>query len=277
MSNLKRISLFILLLAVAACNAKQESAPPAAKPAAATPAANVTVRGEVFTAADGSLAVAWIFGLADGWHLYADLLNDSGYPPSITWQLPEGWTAGPLRWPVPARHVMPGDILDHVYEGALVLEQALTAPGGRRPDADTTLQAKVAWLACRSECVPGQAQVTVTVPGGQAPLPRPVDLPQLAWPTALPAGAATVTQASGRIIITAPGARALRFFPSPGSGPFVDLGVDGQAEGDTLVLRLRPSPSSAPPRCAGLLQIEGKDGAVLTGPFDCLDPNNHGG
>lgn len=268
-------TLLVLTLVLAACNGGGEAVPaaqPAAQPAAA---AAVQVRAELFTDEAGLLRVAWVFDLAERWHLYADLLNDSGYPPSVTWELPDRWRAGPLRWPVPERYVLPGGILDHVYHGRLVLEQELFPVGGR-PAEPTELAATVSWLACREECVPGKARITVSAPGGDAPLPRPATIPAVTWPAALPAGLATAAPDTGALVITVPGARALRFFPSAGSGPFRDLVADGEARGDRLNLRLKPSPGSRF-ELRGLLQVEGQDGSVLTGPFDCLDPDNHGG
>ena len=80
-------------------------------------------------AADGTVHVSWYFDLAEDWHLYWPGLNDSGFPPSVQLHLPDGWSARPLRWPVPARYVMPGDLLDHVYDQPLVvLEQVLVPP-----------------------------------------------------------------------------------------------------------------------------------------------------
>lgn len=269
--------LFLLALpfALSACNGGDDAASEAAPTVQPAAAAAVQVRAEVFTDQAGILRVAWVFDLADGWHLYADLLNDSGYPPAVAWNLPDGWRVGGLHWPVPERYVMPGGILDHVYHGRLVLEQELIPIGGR-PAAPTELAAAVTWLACRQECVPGKARLAVTVPGGDAPLPRPATIPAVTWPVPLPAGLATTSPDTGAVIITAPGARALRFFPSAGSGPFRDLVADGEVRGDRLKLRLRPSPSSHF-ELRGLLQVEVEDGSVITGPFDCLDPNNNPG
>ena len=37
------------------------------------------------------------------WHTYWQVPGDSGLPTRIEWQLPAGWTAGPVQWPVPKR------------------------------------------------------------------------------------------------------------------------------------------------------------------------------
>ena len=37
-----------------------------------------------------------------GWHAYWRHAGDVGSPPAVEWRLPEGFTAGPLRWPAAA-------------------------------------------------------------------------------------------------------------------------------------------------------------------------------
>ena len=40
----------------------------------------------------------------DGWHVYWQYGGDSGLAPKATWELPEGFTAGPIQWPIPTKH-----------------------------------------------------------------------------------------------------------------------------------------------------------------------------
>ena len=48
--------------------------------------------------------------MADGWHTYWEYSGDSGLPTTIDWELPEGFSAGPIQWPVPEAKLEPGDI-----------------------------------------------------------------------------------------------------------------------------------------------------------------------
>src|SRR5580700_6467224 len=41
--------------------------------------------------------------MAPGWHTYWRNPGDSGLPTEIAWQLPAGFTAGAIAWPVPER------------------------------------------------------------------------------------------------------------------------------------------------------------------------------
>ena len=281
MVSAMRIAGWILLAAAALVTAGCGGGTQTEESAATASGAAIAVRADLAAGPANSVTVAWVFDLTDGWHLYWHGLNDSGYPPSVELSLPPGWTAGPLRWPVPVRYEMSGGILDHVYFGRLVLLQDLTGPDGARPAAPTTLTARVRWLACREACVPGQQTVTLTVPGRERALPAApaVGLPDLPQP--LPDGLVQARWEGDALAVTVPGARALRFFPDADTGPYEDLLADGETDGERMRLRLRRRDGNLGP-VHGLLQIVRSDGGVLTGPFAAparptAEHTNHGG
>ena len=141
----------VLMIAVAACGGGDKQ-PAASATSAAAPSA-VAARAQLAAPDPGTVTVAWTFDLAEGWHLYGSGLNDSGYPPSVALTLPDGWRAGPLRWPVPERYLMPGDILDHVYHHRLVLLQDLLPPTACGPRRRPRWGPGCAgWPAARSAC-----------------------------------------------------------------------------------------------------------------------------
>ena len=39
--------------------------------------------------------------MAPGWHTYWRYPGDAGIPTEIKWQLPAGWRAGEIQWPMP--------------------------------------------------------------------------------------------------------------------------------------------------------------------------------
>src|SRR5512145_1895006 len=49
------------------------------------------------------------------WHTYWQVPGDSGLPTRIEWQLPAGWTAGPIQWPLPKRLPI-GPLMNYGYE-----------------------------------------------------------------------------------------------------------------------------------------------------------------
>jgi thiol:disulfide interchange protein DsbD len=108
--------------------------------------------------------------LAPGWHTYWANPGDSGLPAEVQWDLPEGWSAGALQWPLPAKQIEPGDIVAYGYDNEVLLMAELTPP----PVGSATLtspipnsielRAKVSWLACAKSCVPGSADLALTLP-----------------------------------------------------------------------------------------------------------------
>ncbi len=231
--------------------AETDAPPPAATPGTPVPAARparVSVAAEpAAVAAGGSATLLWRFEPAAGWHLYWDGRNDSGFAPRLALRLPPGWSAGPLRWPAPERHLSAGDILDHVYTGPFTLLQDVTAPAGAVAGDRVTLGARWDWLACRDACVPGRDSLTVALTvaaTGTAGAARPSAALAAArdrLPSPLPdgflrhewRGAACVL----RRVRDVPGG-TLTFLPAGDCGELADLLHDGA--GAELALRCLP-------------------------------------
>jgi DsbC/DsbD-like thiol-disulfide interchange protein len=115
------------------------------------------------------------FQLEKGWHVYWVNPGDSGEPPRVKWQLPAGVTAGEMEWPTP-RRLGTATIVDFGYEDDVMLIVPLRAWAGvvaQGPGQGTAqLSAEVKVLVCREMCIPGKAQVSLTLPvKSQAPAP----------------------------------------------------------------------------------------------------------
>ena len=100
---------------------------------------------------------------APGWHTYWKFPGDSGYSTSVTWQLPRHWEITPLEWPIPQR-ITTGPVTSFVYQGDVLLPFKLDIPWGTPYGTSGTIRAKVEWLACKEQCVPGETEVKFTVP-----------------------------------------------------------------------------------------------------------------
>lgn len=99
-----------------------------------------------------------------GWHGYWINAGDSGMRPEVEWDLPKGWTAGPLQFPVPKRMVT-GDLASYGYEGEVLLPFVLTAPVSLQGPQE--IKGSLSWLACNDKsCVSGDAELQVTLPLG---------------------------------------------------------------------------------------------------------------
>ncbi len=98
------------------------------------------------------------------WHSYW-INPGTGYPTTIAWTLPEGFTAGPIVWPAPAVvKDSKGTVTGNGYENKIFLFVQITPPANLQPGTSVTLKAFVEWLMCKDSCMPGDAQLEFTRP-----------------------------------------------------------------------------------------------------------------
>jgi cytochrome c biogenesis protein CcdA len=160
----------------------------------------------------------------------------------VKWRLPEGFAAGPLRYPVPSRLTV-ADLMNYVYERDYAVLVRLKVPAGAH--GSVAIAADAHWLACTDKiCVPEQGQLTLDLPvGGGTPNRGQFD----AWRRALPQPLATLGhfEASGdrlRVAIPLPASVAVG---EPYVFPITDKVVDYEAKqsfrrsGDLLVAELK--------------------------------------
>lgn len=98
------------------------------------------------------------------WHTYW-LNPGTGLATSLRWNLPAGWTAGEIQWPAPlALKDKAGNTIGNGYEGELFLPITLTPPANVTAGSSVELKASADWLMCAEICVPGSADVALTLP-----------------------------------------------------------------------------------------------------------------
>jgi len=165
---------------------------------------------------------------APHWHTYWQNPGDSGMPTTIQWKLPAGFKAGPILWPVPEQLPVP-PLMNYGYEGEVLLPMELIAiPKEWTVGQPAKLAARVDWLVCKDVCIPGGADLELTLPVVGTPAtaePKNAALFERAL-AALPGG--PITDASAK---THDGIIELRF---PGRQPtgkvYVYSGIEGLVE-----------------------------------------------
>jgi thiol:disulfide interchange protein DsbD len=208
---------------------------------------------------------AWIgvsFELRPKWHLYWNGRNETGGPPEVKLQLPEGFTAGEILWPAPHRLVQPGDILDHVYEDRVTLMVPVRVPAEARAGSTARITAELSWMVCKDVCMLGEASDDISLPIGTRAQARPSADARLfeearsRIPKAPPKENSpfTLEWKDGAAVITAPGAQKVSFYPGPEAGGFESFLRDGEAKGERLVIKINPF-LDGPVRLAGVLEI----------------------
>ncbi|MEM8952531.1 MAG: protein-disulfide reductase DsbD domain-containing protein [Verrucomicrobiota bacterium] len=140
-----------------------------------------------------------------GWHTYWTNMGDTvGQAPAIDWKLPPGFTAGPLRLAYPQTFDSFGDV-GLGFEGEVTHLVTITPPADLAIGSQVTLEADVNWLACEEICVPGEANLALTltvsedpgVPGSNAAAITQADLDQ---PATAEGWTLTVDSEDGNII-----------------------------------------------------------------------------
>jgi len=180
--------------------------------------------------------------MAKDWHLYGPGRNDSGFPPAVRLDLPDGWSVGPLHWPAPERYLMAGGILDHVYHDQLLLVQDLQVPASAVVGAQVDIPLQVDWLACKDACVPGQAKTSLRLTVAEQTTPAAelatIEKALAAVPVSAPEGAPDVTWTDGWVELEVAGATGLAFFPDQDCLALADLVRDGEVDSGRLKLEL---------------------------------------
>jgi thiol:disulfide interchange protein DsbD len=103
------------------------------------------------------------FHLDKGWHIYWVNPGDSGQPPKVEWRLPAGLTAGEIEWPAP-RRLGSSPIVDYGYDDAVMLLVPIRFSPSLPTNPMAQLAGDMSVLVCREICVPGKAQISLTLP-----------------------------------------------------------------------------------------------------------------
>jgi thiol:disulfide interchange protein DsbD len=109
-----------------------------------------------------TVTLALRFNPVPGWHIYWENPGDSGLPPSVTWKLPSGWTAGPLQFPFPEK-ILLHPLVSYGYEQETLLLTTFTIPEYEKIPSSFPIEADIEWLVCKETCLPGKAHLNLTL------------------------------------------------------------------------------------------------------------------
>jgi thiol:disulfide interchange protein DsbD len=156
---------------VAACGLLLSSAPVRSEPPPA-PHTRASLLSEVGAVQAGRpFWVGVLLQMDPGWHTYWKNPGDSGLASRIRWELPSGFTAGPIEWPWPERF-SGGPLVSYGYEREVLLLSRITPPA-TLPPGGVRLAGVVQWLECQEICVPGRSQLGLHLPLAAASAPSP--------------------------------------------------------------------------------------------------------
>ncbi|GAA5127112.1 thioredoxin family protein [Luteolibacter yonseiensis] len=120
--------------------------------------ATTVSQGETFT-------IALQLSHPEEWHSYYKNSGGVELPPAIEWKLPDGFTAGPIQWPVP--EVKDGYFgKSFVYSGSPVFLVDITAPSTLESGKTLTFTANASWQICKDSCINEDKSLSVTLTTG---------------------------------------------------------------------------------------------------------------
>lgn len=187
------------------------------------------------------------FDIDPGWHLYWHNPGDTGMPMRWTIDAPPQISLGEPQWPAPHRHVLPGGILDYIYEDQVTIIIPVTLSADATPGEKIRITGRADWLVCREACVPGSGTFSLELMVG-TDAPRSPHAAR--FDTARERLAATLKdfqEAGGgatwdgtTLVIRAPVATTLEFFPCADDRAALEDAIrDGSAPGGELRLRYK--------------------------------------
>lgn len=100
----------------------------------------------------------------EDWHTYWKSPGEVGKPTVIDWEGPDGATFSSFEFPAPTWLEQSG-IVSYGYDDQVLLFAEVTLPDDL-PLGEATFgaTAEARWLVCKTQCIPGDAELTLTLP-----------------------------------------------------------------------------------------------------------------
>ena len=223
-------------------------------------------------AAGGAVTLAIEATPEPGWHAYWKNPGDAGIETTPTWTLPDGWRAGPLRYPVPERLLVSG-LMNYVYEKPHAYLVELTAPA--ELDGVWPVTVKLDYLVCTREiCVPETQTLSTDLVIGEAGPSAATRAQFDRWRTALPkplGSLATYQIDAKRFRLAVPypaDAAAGEAYFYPAAGGAVDYAAPQTVarDGDRLVIETAAAATAGSGPVEGVLAVGGRGFSIRAEP-----------
>lgn len=207
------------------------------------------------------------------WHTYWANPGETGIPTSLDLALPAGFAAGPLRFPVPKKFITDYGFgireAGYGYETSVIHPVTIVPHASLTPGQTVTFSGKAGWLMCDpNTCIPGKADLSITLAVGTAAVPSPESaaieaaLAKLPKPVGAPM---LVTLEGGNVILSAtlpagsiPEGAKLAFHPLKNQvfDTFADAAVNVEGGNVRITGPKHKDLQAAPSEFAGVLVAE---------------------
>jgi thiol:disulfide interchange protein DsbD len=115
--------------------------------------------------------IGLVLHVEPNWHVYWSNPGETGIPTTLKLTLPEGYSASDIRYPVPDRFLMPGDIVAYGYEKEVLLTATITPPKDAAEGQAVAITGQARWLVCSDVCVAGKVPLELKLPIATAAAP----------------------------------------------------------------------------------------------------------
>lgn len=96
-----------------------------------------------------------------GWHSYWINPGDAGMPANFNWDLPAGFSAGPVQWPYPSSFET-GGLVSFGYEGEVLLPVEIGVDKNINA-GEYKIDLRADWLVCKTECIPESSELSLKI------------------------------------------------------------------------------------------------------------------
>lgn len=106
------------------------------------------------------------------WGAYWKNPGEAGYPVTVEWVLPQGFTAGELMYPTPERSVV-NHLVVFGYSDQVTFLSKITPPKDLKIGESVEIKADIRWLVCSdTTCLPGDTFQEMTLKSGETSKPN---------------------------------------------------------------------------------------------------------
>lgn len=118
----------------------------------------------------GSFLIGVEFTPEKDWHIYWRNPGDTGLAPNIQWHSTPSFAFSDIQWPIP-EEINVAHLTDYGMHGSTLLFSHIneTKPLDSQ-QTSVTIHAKVSWLVCKESCIPGEAELQLSLPIGSNPI-----------------------------------------------------------------------------------------------------------
>lgn len=203
------------------------------------------------------------FDIAEGYRISWQNPGDVGKRTRVVFEVPEGFSAGPVRFPAPQRFELPGGLVNYGYERQTAVFAEVTTPERLPEGRPYRFEVRADWLACKDDCAREELSAWLELPSAvfapapelpaelvahHAALPRPLsELPgsELGW---------TEGAAEPALTLRASNVKWIGFVPADDAQPKL---LSVKPAGESLVLRFAGG-APHPLRGLAIAEVDGR-------------------